>query len=237
MENSTSLKLKEKTFYGLTIVLSLFIFPLLTSFDEPSNLDIVSMANKESVYYHTCPPFDLVNDEASTPKNTPVEIDILYNDSDIPFDGTLTVTTPSNGTVKINKKGTPGDITDDTVTYTPASGFVGTDCFKYTICDKHGNSFTATVTVRVGQCPVVDVVDDLVSTTKNTPVDIDVLDNDSGIPIDGTITVTQPDNGTVEVNDNGTPNDLTDDSVIYTPGTDFEGTDSFEYTVCDKKGN
>ncbi len=45
-----------------------------------------------------------------------------------------------------------------------------------------------------------------------------------------------PNNGTVEINDNGTPDDITDDSITYTPNEDFEGTDTFEYTVCDAMG-
>ena len=38
-------------------------------------------------------------------------------------------------------------------------------------------------------------------------------------------------NGTVAVNNNGTPGDTTDDFVVYTPNADFNGTDTFTYTV------
>src|SRR5690606_25508157 len=166
---------------------------------------------------------NVIDDTVSTPWNTAIEIDILDNDHGVPANGTIKFTNPGHGTVVRNDNGTPDDLTDDTVTYTPTSGFNGTDSFKYTVCDTHGNSSTATVTVRVGTCPVVDVVDDYVSTPKDTPVEVDILDNDSGIPSDGSLTVTQPDNGTVTINDNGTPDDITDDTVIYTPDTDFVG--------------
>jgi gliding motility-associated-like protein len=180
---------------------------------------------------------DVVDDVASTEVGTPVEVDVLANDSGIPTDGTLTVTDPSNGTVTVNDNGTPNDLTDDTVTYVPDAGFEGTDSFEYTVCDATGNCGTGTVTVTVGTPEALDVVDDVASTEVDTPVEIDILGNDSGIPEDGTLTVTDPSNGTVTVNDNGTPNDLTDDTVTYVPDAGFEGTDSFEYTVCDATGN
>ena len=79
--------------------------------------------------------------------------------------------------------------------------------------------------------------DDQATTEENTPVEIDVLDNDSNIPTEGTLTVTDPANGTATVNDNGTPDDPSDDTVTYDPDTDFSGEDSFEYTVCDASDN
>ncbi|MGK4567251.1 cadherin-like domain-containing protein [Flavobacterium sp. 3HN19-14] len=53
----------------------------------------------------------------------------------------------------------------------------------------------------------------------------------------GTISVTQGANGTVTVNDNGTPNDPTDDTVTYTPNANFFGSDSFTYTITDASGD
>ncbi|MGB3142548.1 MAG: Ig-like domain-containing protein, partial [Maribacter sp.] len=144
---------------------------------------------------------NVVDDVASTDVNTPVDIDILDNDSGIPTDGTLTTSDPDNGTVQINDNGTPDDITDDTITYTPIEDFEGTDTFDYTVCDAMGTCDTGTITVTVGTPVALDVVDDVASTDVNTPVNIDILDNDSGIPTDGTLTTTDPDNGTVEIND------------------------------------
>ncbi len=166
-----------------------------------------------------------------------MDIDILANDTGIPTDGTLTVTDPASGTVVVNDNGTPDDITDDSVTYTPTTGFEGTDTFEYTVCDIFGNCDTATVSVQVGPISPINAVDDTAETDVDTAVDIDILANDTGIPSDGTLTVTDPASGTVVVNDNGTPDDITDDSVTYTPTTGFEGTDTFEYTVCDAFDN
>ena len=178
----------------------------------------------------------MVDDSLSTPENTPVDIDIFGNDTGIPADGTLTFTNPSNGTLVLNDGGTPDDITDDFLVYTPDDGFNGTDTFEYTVCDALGNCDTAIVTITVGTPPVLDVVDDSVTTDPEVSVDITMLDNDINIPADGTITFTDPSNGTVVLNDGGTPDDITDDFFTYTPNTGFSGTDTFEYTVCDAAG-
>ncbi|WP_236973391.1 Ig-like domain-containing protein [Maribacter sp. 6B07] len=180
---------------------------------------------------------DVVDDAVTTPVNTPIEIDMLDNDFGIPTDGTLTVTDPSSGTVEINDGGTPDDISDDTITYVPNDGFEGTDTFEYTVCDLEGNCDTATITITVGEPIDLDVVDDAVTTPVNTPIEIDILDNDFGIPTDGTLTVTDPSSGTVEINDGGTPDDISDYTITYVPNDGFEGTDTFEYTVCDLEGN
>ncbi|MGF1540561.1 MAG: Ig-like domain-containing protein [Pleurocapsa sp.] len=78
-------------------------------------------------------------------------------------------------------------------------------------------------------------VDDRAKTRENTPVNIDVLANDinhNGKELAITI-VSNPDNGSVAINDNGTPTDLTDDFVVYTPNPGFSGLDSFSYSISD----
>ncbi|WP_208630735.1 Ig-like domain-containing protein, partial [Maribacter litoralis] len=180
---------------------------------------------------------EVVDDSVSTPVDTPIEVDILDNDFGIPTDGTLTVTDPSNGTVDINDGGTPDDISDDTITYSPNDGFEGEDVIEYTVCDADGNCDTATVTITVGEPEELDVVDDSVSTPVDTPIEVDIFDNDFGIPTDGTLTVTEPSNGMVDINDGGTPDDISDDTITYSPNDGFEGVDSFEYTICDATGN
>jgi len=68
-------------------------------------------------------------------------------------------------------------------------------------------------------------VDDTATTDEDVEVDIDVLDNDTDVDGDP-ITVesfTQPTNGTVTENLDGT--------LRYEPDADFNGTDSFTYTI------
>ncbi|MGF1590592.1 MAG: DUF4347 domain-containing protein [Pleurocapsa sp.] len=84
---------------------------------------------------------------------------ILTNDTD-PNGDTLTilsVTQPTNGTVTFNDNQTPFDSSDDTVTYTPTTGFTGTDAFTYTVGDGKGGYSTATVNIKVNAPPVIDL--------------------------------------------------------------------------------
>ena len=63
----------------------------------------------------------------------------------------------------IDDNGTPGDPSDDFVTYTPDANYDGpTDSFDYTITDDNGNTSTATVTVTV--IPTPDAADDSITT-------------------------------------------------------------------------
>nr|WP_286941607.1 gliding motility-associated C-terminal domain-containing protein [Allomuricauda sp.] len=177
----------------------------------------------------------LVDDFITVNEDESIVVPIFGNDSDLPTTGNLTTSDPPNGSVNINDNGTPNDPTDDIVTYIPDPDFNGTDSFTYTVCNSSGDCSTATVTVDV--LPIVDAFDDSVSTEQDTPVDIDILANDNDLPTVGTLTITVPSNGTVTINDNGTPNDPSDDTVTYTPNAGFTGTDTFDYTICDNLGN
>jgi len=177
----------------------------------------------------------LVDDDVTTDEDVAVIIDIYANDSDLPSTGTLTTTNPTNGTVTVDDNGTPNDPSDDVVTYTPNPDYNGPDTFDYTVCNTFGDCSTATVTIDV--LPIVDAIDDAVTTAEDTPITIDILANDNDVPTTGTLTTTNPTNGTVTVDDNGTPNDPSDDVVTYTPSTGFVGVDTFTYTICDNLGN
>ena len=165
-----------------------------------------------------------VDDSATTQQNTPVTLRVLDNDSD-PNGDPLTVTdvtSPANGTATINP--------DNTITYTPNTGFVGTDSFTYTISDGRGGTDTARVTVTVvtqlNQPPVAG--DDRVTTSVGTPVTIAVLQNDSdpdNDPLQVVRIVNAPLHGTAEVRTDGT--------IRYSPDPGFLGVDSFTYEVCD----
>ncbi len=90
------------------------------------------------------------NDVVTARPNLPVNIRSLDNDMD-PESGCLiigNVATPANGVVKINK-GNCENGYSDTITYTPAFGFIGVNRFDYTILDNAGNAATANIKVRV----------------------------------------------------------------------------------------
>uniref|UniRef100_UPI00292E919F DUF7507 domain-containing protein n=1 Tax=Pedobacter nyackensis TaxID=475255 RepID=UPI00292E919F len=84
--------------------------------------------------------------------------------------------------------------------------------------------------ITIAKPPVVK--DDTKETQQNKLVVIDVQRNDepgsSAIVPGSTTIITQPKNGTVKVNTDGT--------VTYTPNQGYTGTDEFTYTVTDKNG-
>ena len=178
----------------------------------------------------------LLDDVVSLDEDTSVIVDIYANDSDLPNPGALTTTSPSNGTVTIDDNGTPNNPLDDVLTYTPTPDFNGLDSFDYTICNTFGDCSTATVSINV--LPIVDTFDDSIAILVN---EIRVIDewalNDNDIPTTGTFSITQPTSGSATIDDNGTPNDPTDDTITYFPNNDFVGSDTFDYTLCDDAGN
>ncbi len=106
------------------------------------------------------PIVDAIDDTVATEEGILVEIAILANDNDIPTLGTITISSPSNGAVVHDDNGTPTDPSDDAITYSPSSGFVGNDTFTYTICDNSSNCSTANVAVVVSNALDLDSDDD-----------------------------------------------------------------------------
>ena len=170
-----------------------------------------------------------MDDAATTNEDTPVDIDVTDNDSDVETakaDLTVAIATnPANGSVN--------NASPDTVTYTSNANFPGSDSFTYTVSDGTDTSNAATVRVTVNAVndpPVA--MDDAGTTNECTPVDIDVTANDTDV--DNTkaelsvAAVGDPSNGTVVINADGT--------VKYTPAENFHGEDSFTYTVSDGTG-
>ena len=158
------------------------------------------------------PVVDVVNDTLTTNEETAGTIDVLANDS---FEGTPVVTSVTQGA-----NGTVVNNGDGTVTYTPGEDFNGSDSYTYTVTS---GGVTETATVNVTVNAVADVADDTLTTNEDTAGTINVLANDSfeGTPV--VTSVTQGTNGTVVNNGDGT--------VTYTPGEDFNGSDSYTYTV------
>lgn len=178
----------------------------------------------------------LVDDNIELNEDTFITISIFDNDTNLPTEGTLSLSNPMHGTVQVDDNGTPNDPSDDTVLYTPNPDYNGSDSFNYTVCNTNGDCSTATVNINV--LPIVDAVDDSVAAKTNESLPIAAWSfNDNDVPTLGSFTATQPANGVVVINDNGTPNDPSDDFVLYTANPDFTGTDTFTYTVCDTLEN
>ncbi|MEP3569789.1 MAG: Calx-beta domain-containing protein [Flavobacteriaceae bacterium] len=180
-----------------------------------------------------------VDDIFDTPFNTAFNGDVGANDN-VPNNSAYTYlpsTNPINGAVVVNL--------DGTFTYTPNSGFVGTDVFEVQVClpapnQSVCNTSTVTLTVNSDNLPTANndsytIEEDEVNNVFN------VLDNDN-FGMDGPaasnalIIATNASNGNAIVNDNGTPTNPLDDFINYTPNPYFNGNDSFSYQIEDGNG-
>ena len=86
-----------------------------------------------------------------------------------------------------------------------------------------------TVTVTVDDDGVPVAVDDSATTDEETAVTIDVKANDAWNDNATLTSTTDPANGSISVGADG--------QITYTPDADFEGTDSFTYTLTDDNGD
>ena len=122
---------------------------------------------------------------------------------------------------------------DGSFTYTPATGFTGTDKVYYTLADSAGlkSSGLVTLTVNAPQSPPVANPDSFTG-TENHVVTGNVMTNDTdpnGLALSVTTgTFATAHGGSVVMNADGT--------FTYTPAANFAGADTFTYTLNDSAG-
>ncbi len=155
-----------------------------------------------------------VADAVSTVVNTPVPTVVTSNDGP---SGVMTVTVtkatdPLHGSIAVS--GT-------TITYTPNTGYIGTDSFTYTLTKNTIVSDPITVSVTVTP-PVPVGVNDNDLTPVNTPVTTDVIANDGTDGIGATVVSTAGSHGATTVSGG---------NVTYTPANGYIGTDTYTYTL------
>ncbi|WP_349409526.1 Ig-like domain-containing protein [Pseudalkalibacillus sp. SCS-8] len=162
------------------------------------------------------------NENVQTEHNQPVEGKVIGHDED---GDTLTYSKesePAHGTAVL--------YADGTWSYTPETGYVGTDQFTVKVTDGKGGEAISTISINVlepvNQLPTVDNYN--VKTDHNMPVEGKVIGHDE----DGdTLTYSkesEPTHGTAILNADGT--------WSYTPNTGYVGTDQFTVNVSDGKG-
>ena len=115
------------------------------------------------------PVVDIVDDHVSTVTNAAVSFNVLANDS---FENAGRLvdshTDPLHGSITIDAQGN--------VTYTPTSGYTGSDSFTYTV-KSNGTYETATVTLAINTAPNTNPVATAIlnqSGTDAQPLNIDV---------------------------------------------------------------
>jgi VCBS repeat-containing protein len=189
-------------------------------------------------------------DNATTNEDTPININVLANDSDANGDPlTLSLATPpTNGIATLNDNGTPANPSDDFIAYTPNANFNGSDTFTYQVSD---GKATATATVAVTITPVNDdpitqanksitIVENAVATPLSiaapTDVDGDALTLAITTLPDRTKGKVQLANGTdLTANQSLTISDLT--GLIFSPTSNVNGAaGTFSYSVNDGNG-
>ena len=159
---------------------------------------------------------------ASTAHNTAVAVSLPCS-----APGAITysiVSPPSHGT--LGMVGATGD-----VTYTPTSGFDGTDSFTFNATDTHAQtSNVATATITVGSNHAPTCSDQTISVRHNTAkhVVLGCSDADTGAMLHWSI-VTPPGHGTASAID-GTG------GMTYKPRSAFGGLDRFTFKATDDEG-
>lgn len=172
-----------------------------------------------------------INDAVATAPSTTVTISVL--DNDLAFGATLdpasvagfvsALTPTTSGTLVTGVTGT--------VDFIPAPGFSGTASFTYRVNDSVPlTSNLATVIIIVSSPPVT--APDGAVLLEDTAAIIDLTANDTDP--DGDM---QPSTATVSSGPaHGTVTNLGTGTVVYTPALNFNGVDSFTYTVKDLPG-
>jgi ribosomal protein L24E len=167
-----------------------------------------------------------------TPAGTPVTINVLTLSTDP--DGNQHLVASSVAITSPAANGTAISNGDGTITYTPNSGFHGTDSFQYTIGDNNGGvSLPATVNVSVTQSGALNGSG--AQTFGTAPVTINELAGFTGtvgsstlVPSSVTL-VSQPAHGSVSINP-------TNGAITYRANAGFVGLDAFQFTVKDNHG-
>jgi hypothetical protein len=184
-------------------------------------------------------PPTAVSDTDSVAKNSTGNVLApLANDTDVDAGDTKTIVsvgTPSNGgSVSIVGAGA-----NNTLSYSPATNYSGTETFSYTMQDAAGSqsSTTFTVTVGTGVAPVAGddtgtVLEDSSGNSINVlanDTDADAGDTKEIVAVNGSSSFpVATTNGSVALSGTGAGNTL-----LYTPTANFFGSDTFTYTVRD----
>lgn len=173
---------------------------------------------------------DAYSTNEDVPLNVAIADGVLKNDTDVEGStlSAILVTSTSHGTLSFE--------TDGSFLYSPNANYNGSDSFTYKPYDgtDQGQPVTVTLTVNsVNDTPVAS--NDTVTLNEDTLTTIDVLSNDSDI--DQTtnpgaehltlISVSDPPHGTASIVSN---------KIEYLPDSNYNGTDSFTYTVSDDGG-
>ena len=139
---------------------------------------------------------------------------------------TLNVSGGAATSVAVSSQAAHGTATASgtSITYTPTSGYSGSDSFQYTATNFAGSSAPATVSISVVQTPIAGASSATVAYgSTGNPI---TLNLSGGAPTSMAVS-TQAAHGTATAS--GT-------SITYTPTSGYTGSDSFQYTATNVIG-
>lgn len=192
---------------------------------------------------------DAVEDELTTEEQTILESNVLENDqpetgisvtavngntenlaTEITTQAGALLTLDAEGNLIYDQNGQFDDLND---------GGEGTDTFTYTITDDNGETDQTTVNLTIAGVTQFEEVrptanNDIELTGSDSPVTIDVLDNDFSNDDFGNLEITDFEastskGGSVALDESG-------EKLVYTPDPEFSGEDSFSYTIANESG-
>ncbi|NEP94018.1 MAG: tandem-95 repeat protein, partial [Okeania sp. SIO2G4] len=195
---------------------------------EVVNLPPVATDNSSTTVAGQPVTFNITDDDSdpeTTIDTTTVDLNPNTPEQDTTF------TQPGEGTYTVDNEGN--------LTFTPVEGFTGqTTPISYTVQDSSGAvSNSANISIDVTELGILD--DDSATTVIDTPVTLNIADNDTPIDLDSIDlnpdtpeiekTLEIPDQGTFEVDDDG--------NVTFTPVSGFTGQVNIPYVANDPNGN
>ena len=157
-------------------------------------------------------------DTVSTTTNNLLEINALLNDSGSGLN--LISSEPWS------LEGGRVSISNNRILYTPKQDFIGEDKIWYVFEDDQGRVSSSVVTITVtGPAAYPVALTDNITTTVNTPIIFNALENDTGASLRVT-----------DVNDyskQGGRITIVNGQLRYTPKSGYQGSDSFWYVISD----
>ncbi len=210
------------------------------SYGSPLEFTLIDLGNGSFVKlngFYNLTADNFVFDKAPVANLTSVSVDKGENqkfdvlakatDADDDFLSIAKITDPSHGTALI--------VTDEQgkqkISYTPNPNFSGFDQIDYTISDGRGGVVTKTLNITINNSVNIDPIATIDSALVNedNSLIIDVLSGASDTNGDTLSLVATYDA------QNGIAN-IVDGKIVYTPNTNYNGIDSFEYLISDGNG-
>lgn len=161
-----------------------------------------------------------VDDNVTTREDTPIDIDVLANDTFKPGFTFDSAGEPDHGIVTLQS--------NNKITYTPDDDFHGNDSFEYKI-NSHGTIYSASVYVTITK--VADIVEDRLVTKMGVPLTIDLLNNTTKNASADNFENSAASISSFTQAEHGTVTRKSTKVLVYTPEAKYKGNDQFTYTV------